>query len=64
MVNGFRLLKKVLSDNNTNVFTVLLMITVGYNMVINLGFTTVVKYIMKNTKANKTQISFEVGTNW
>lgn len=59
--NGFRLIKKGVRANQMDSLAALIMITVGNNVLINLGFTSAVKYIIKNSQASLTQVSFEVG---
>lgn len=59
--NGFRLIKKGVRANQMDSLAALIMISVGNNVLINLGFTSAVKYIIKNIKASLTQVSFEVG---
>jgi hypothetical protein len=61
--NNFRLLKKGLLSQNLDTYAVLIMISLGPNLVLNLGFTEAIKNIMKDygKGANQTTVMSSVG---
>jgi hypothetical protein len=65
MINNFRLLKKGLLEKDNESYATLIMISLGPNLVLNLGFTEAIKSIMKVYEhgANQTQVMSTVGNS-
>jgi hypothetical protein len=61
--NNFHLLRKGLLSNNLDTYAVLIMISLGPNLVLNLGFTEAIKSILKDygQGANQTNVMSSVG---
>jgi DNA-directed RNA polymerase len=63
--NNFRRLKKGLLNKDNDAYAALIMISLGPNLVLNLGFTEAIKSIMKvyEKGANQTQLISSVGNS-
>src|SRR6202000_524189 len=65
IINNFRLLKKGLLEKDYESFASLILISLGPNLVLNLGFTVAIKSIMKVSEygANQTHVMSTVGNS-